>query len=73
MINFTQDPKGVEACLNYGQSYFILKPHIRKRCTFTDKDSSYIDSSIGTLKFCFKILNKLTDNELKAVFIASKG
>ncbi len=73
VINFTNDPKGVEQCLSYGQSYFILKPHVRKRCTFTDRDSSLSDASIGTFKHCFKILTKFSDDELKAAFTASKG
>ena len=73
VINFTNDPKGVGACVGYGQSYFLLKEHVRQRCTFTGMDSSNASSSIATFKYCFKILNKLTDNELKAAFDASKA
>ena len=73
VINFTNDPKGVNACVSYGQSYFLMKDHVRERCTFTDKDSSNADSSIATFKYCFKILSKMNDNELRAAFDASKA
>ena len=73
VINFTNDPKGVGACVGYGQSYFQLKQHVRARCTFTDMDSSNVNSSIATFKFCFKILSKLNDKELSAAFDASKA
>lgn len=73
MINFTNDPKGVSSCAGYGASYILLKEHVRERCTFTDKDSSSADSSIATFKYCFKILSKMNDNELKAAFDASKA
>lgn len=36
-------------------------------------DSSNQNSSIATFKYCFKILNKLNDNELKAAIDASKA
>jgi hypothetical protein len=36
-------------------------------------DSSNTNSSIATFKYCFKILNKLNDNELKAAIDASKA
>ncbi len=36
-------------------------------------DSSNANSSIATFKYCFKILNKLNDNELKAAIQASKA
>lgn len=72
-INFTNDPKGVRACSGYGQSYFLLKEHVRSRCTVTDMDSSSPRARIGTFQFCFQVLNKLSDAELKAAFDASKG
>lgn len=73
VINFTNDPKGVASCVSYGNSYFLLKEHVRERCTFTDKDSSAADASIATFKYCFKILSKMNDAELKAAFDASKA
>lgn len=60
-VNLTNDPKGVNACRYYGNSYFLLKKHVRDRCTITDKDSSEESSLIGTFKFCYHILNRLSD------------
>lgn len=61
VINFTNDPKGVNCALGYGISYFLLKQHVRNRCTMTDMDSSSATSLIGTFKYCFHILNKMND------------
>lgn len=61
VINFTNDPKGVNCALGYGISYFLLKEHVRNRCTMTDMDSSSASSLIGTFKYCFHILNKMND------------
>lgn len=72
-INFTNDPKGVRACVGYGQSYFLLKSHVRNRCTVTDMDSSSPSATIATFQFCFHLLNKLSDAELKAAFEGSKA
>lgn len=72
-INFTNDPKGVRACSGYGQSYFLLKDHVRNRCTVTDMDSSSATARIGTFQFCYHVLNKLSDAELQAAFDGSKG
>ncbi len=60
-MNFTNDPKGVNACQGYGQSYFLLKPHVRDRCTITDMDSAGANATLGTFRSCFHVLNKLTD------------
>ena len=73
VINFTNDPKGVQCAKIYGPSYFLLKSHVRDRCTFTDKDSSSADASISTLKYGFQVISKMNDNELKAAFKASKA
>lgn len=72
-MNFTNDPFGVQACMGYGQSYFLLKRHVRDRCTITDMDSSSPASTIATFRFIFHLLIKLNDGELKAAFEGSKG
>jgi hypothetical protein len=72
-VNFTNDPRGVNACRSYGNSYLVLNKSVRDRCTLTDQDSSNTCSLIGTFKFCYHILNKLTDAELKATIRASRG
>lgn len=73
VINFTNDPKGVNCAVGYGQSYMLLKNHVRERCTMTDKDSSASDAQIGTFKYCFHVLNKINDKELKSAFNAAKA
>ena len=72
-MNFTNDPAGVTACSNYGQSYFLLKPHVRDRCTITDQDSSSSAAAIGTFRFIYHVLMKLPDPELVSAFEGSKG
>lgn len=67
-MNFTNDPTGVRVCAGYGQSYFLLKSHVRDRCTITDMDSSSTDSTLGTFRFIFHLLMKLSDAELKSAF-----
>lgn len=59
-INFTNDPNGVEVCHSYGLSYFLLKPHVRDRCTITDVDSCIETATIGTFRFVYHVLNKLS-------------
>lgn len=73
VINFTNDPKGVKCALSYGQSYLLLKEHVRPRCTFTNKDSSSSDAQIGTFKYPFHVIEKMNDNELKSAFSAAKA
>ena len=63
-MNFTNDPHGVAACVGYGNSYFLLKKHVRHRCTMTDMDSSIPSSTICTFRFCFHLLSKLTHPEI---------
>ena len=72
-MNFTNDPKGVGVCQGYGLSYFLLKPHLRDRCTITDMDSASATATIGTFRFINHILVKLSDSELKSAFEGSLG
>jgi len=60
-MNFTNDPSGVRCCSGYGQSYFLLKTHVRDRCTITDMDSSSSTATLGTFRFIFHLLLKLSD------------
>jgi plastocyanin domain-containing protein len=62
VINFTNDPKGVNCAVGYGQSYLLLKEHVRARCTMTDKDSSSSDAQIGTFNYPFHVVNKMNNN-----------
>jgi hypothetical protein len=65
-MNFTNDPNGVMACSGYGMSYFLLKNHVRNRCTITDMDSASPTATIATFKFLFHLLIKLSKEELKS-------
>ena len=72
-MNFTNDPKGVAVCSGYGLSYFLLKPHVRDRCTITDMDSASATATIGTFRYMNHVLMKLSDDELRSAFEGSKG
>lgn len=72
-MNFTNDPKGVRVCQSYGQSYFLLKPHVRDRCTITDMDSSSPSATIATFRYVYHLLNKLPDSEIHSAFHGAKA
>ena len=72
-INLTNDPKGIQCCVGYGNSYFMLKESVRKRCTFTDMDSSSASSKIGVFKFGLHVIEGLSDPEMKAVIEGAKA
>ena len=67
-MNFTNDPKGVAVASGYGQSYLLLKPHVRDRCTITDMDSASNTATIATFRYINHLLMKLSDAEIKAAF-----
>lgn len=68
-MNFTNDPHGVSVCTGYGKSYFLLKEHVRNRCTMTDEDQTII----CTFRFCYQLLLSFTDDEIDAAFEAAKA
>ena len=43
-------------CNTTGKSYFILKDHVRKRCTVTSRDSFVSEAVLGTLDHCAHVL-----------------
>lgn len=61
-MNFTNDPKGVRVCSGYGLSYFLLKPHVRDRCTIADMDTASPTATIGTFRNCFHVFMKVKDS-----------
>lgn len=73
VVNFTGDKNGVSVCKGYGNSYFLLKEQVRKRCTFTEMDSSNTVSILGSFKYPNHVLLKFSDAELKAAVSAAKG
>ena len=60
-MNFTNDPNGVIACSGYGKSYFLLKSHVRDRCTITDMDSASPMATIATFRFLYHLFIKLSN------------
>ena len=46
VLNTTRDPQGVQMCLRYGPSYFVLK-NMRLRTTFSNRNSCSTDAEIG--------------------------
>lgn len=72
-MNFTNDPKGVAVASGYGQSYLLLKSHVRDRCTITDMDSASSTATIATFRFVNHLLMKLSNAEIRAAIEGSKG
>ena len=56
-MNITNDPHGVSVCAGYGKSYFLLKEHVRNRCTMTDM----YQTIICTFRFCYQLLTTFSD------------
>lgn len=65
VVNFYDDNKGVKVSKGYGNSYFLLKDHVRGRSTFTEMDSSNLTSAMGSFAYPNHVLMKFTDDELK--------
>lgn len=42
-LNITNRPNGIQACTAYGDSFMVLKNHIKQRATFTLGDSSKME------------------------------
>ena len=73
-MNFTNDPKGIQCAKGYGKSYFLLKNHVRPRCTVTFCDSFGCgQADFGTFMNCSHVLNRFSDAELKAALKAAGG
>ena len=73
-MNFTNDPSGIQCAKAYGKSYFLLKPHVRPRCTITFQDSfGCTESDFGSFRRCAHVLNRFSDAELKSAHKAALG
>jgi hypothetical protein len=72
-VNLTNDPEGVGCCVGYGQSYFLLREQVRRRCTVTDVDSASGTAAVATLKFCYQVVSRMRDNEIAAAMQAAKA
>lgn len=80
VLNITLDPNGLqEKCSQYGDSFFLLKQHVRARATFTSEDSGQVArwgqpaDGIGTADHYAHVLNQYTDRELRAIIRTATG
>lgn len=69
VINLFSHPNGVHCATPYGKSYFLLKKHMRERCTFTSCDSSNHGALVGTCEYFLHILNTYTNEELRDIML----
>merc|ERR1712038_1648476 len=60
-LNLMAHLKGDKAATYYGKSYFVLKKHVRKRCTMTSCDSHRPEAELGTLSHCAHVLCHVVD------------
>jgi hypothetical protein len=66
-VNLTNDPDGVKSARQYGKSVFVLKRHLRWRCTLTNKDTSFTDAVPGTVGQVFMFLDAFDEDELRLI------
>jgi len=66
VLNMVNDPKGIESCVYYGDSFFVLKK-VRLRTSFADRDTGYDDAILASCEYYCHILQGYTDQELNNV------
>lgn len=64
-FNMDNNIIGVQRALGYGNSYFILKEHVKPRCSFVFGDSSLQDIHICNYKYFYHILYYLDNKNLE--------
>ena len=74
-INIISHPEGIASAKAYGRSYFVLKNHVKPRCTITHRNSctSSKDKEFGTFDHFSQVFENFSDKELEKIFAASKG
>jgi len=72
-INMTNDPNGVNACYGYGDSYLLLKDHMRQITTFVFGDSAQQDIHMATFQHFNSILYYINDKLLDDVVKIASG
>eukprot|EP00931_Biecheleriopsis_adriatica_P101864 TRINITY_DN76927_c0_g1_i1.p1 TRINITY_DN76927_c0_g1~~TRINITY_DN76927_c0_g1_i1.p1 ORF type:complete len:820 (+),score=191.52 TRINITY_DN76927_c0_g1_i1:45-2462(+) len=66
VLNFTNDPRGVPACHQYGRDYILLK-RVRLRTSLTSEDSFGESGKVlGTTEYYAHILKQYGDQEFSA-------
>jgi len=73
VINVMNDYRGVVRCLQYGDSYIVLKD-VRLRCTFSPMDSANLKADrLAVLDFYAHVLMEYSDAELKETVRVANG
>jgi hypothetical protein len=70
-LNLLSQKTGVLRAYRYGNSYFVLKDHVKPRTTFVVGDSSTQQMHLATFKYSSIILNLVDDALLKQIIYVS--
>jgi len=71
--NIVNDFRGVMGCIQYGDSYIVLKD-VRLRCTLSPEDSANLPAKrLSVPDFYAHVLAEYTDNELKETIRVAAG
>lgn len=75
VLNVSSDPAGVKSCLQYGESYFLLKSeNVRLRTTFADSDTgSSHGAALGMCEHYAHVLEKFPLEELAHLLTIAKS
>jgi len=71
VLNVVSDPRGITLCSSYGDSYLVLRKHMRSRVTGASCDTSNSHVKVGTLDLYGHVLEAFSDNEIKVVLEAA--
>lgn len=72
-LNLLNCKNGVISAHRYGDSYMILKEHVKNRITFASGDSASMQLHLGTFKNPGILLNVIDDGLLKELIEISNG
>jgi hypothetical protein len=72
-LNITNDPLGISTCRVYGDSFMVLKNHIKQRATFTHGDSSQMEIHLCMADNFCNILLYIDDALLESVVQIATG
>ncbi len=72
-MNYSNDKFGMMKCRAYGESIIVLKPSVRARCTIAHKRTYGAGETVATLKYIYPVLSRYSEDELRALCLASRG
>lgn len=73
ILNYANDRCGMKKCRDNGQSIIVLKSHLRARCTLANRNKWTSKETLSTFKYNYAVIRRLFDNNLKALYLASRG